>query len=226
MTPWVRAVASTAIILSFAGAAAGAAHADALGKIGGAVKGAGQAIKKGAQKTGEVIVKGAENTGEAIEKGIEKTGDALSGKPEAEGELVQIPAPDTPRYVFVQQAQTAQTEGDVLVLSGLTPSTYYFSDRPERTAGHMRHSDFAALWDDESEDGFRNDPPNAALTTPDQIDDEPIVMELLTANYNGEDMSFRFKMISGNLPETSVNVAVFIDTNVWSDVNLTKAAEK
>ncbi|MCR9139227.1 MAG: hypothetical protein NXI27_24725 [Alphaproteobacteria bacterium] len=225
MTPWVRTIASAAIILSFAGASTGIAHADALGKIGGAVKGAGNAIKKGAQKTGEVIVKGAENTGEAIEKGIEKTGEALTGNPETDEELVQIPAPDTPRYVFVQQAQTAKTDGDVLILSGLTPSTYYFSDRPVRSAGHMRHTDFAALWDDQSEDGFRNDPPNAAVTTPDQIDDEPIVMELLTANYDGKEMSFRFKMISGNLPETSVNVAVFIDTNVWSDVNLAKSAE-
>lgn len=226
MTPCVRAIASAVIILSFAGATAGAAHADALGKIGGAVKGAGKAIKKGAQKTGEVIVKGAENTGEAIEKGIEKTGDAISGKPESDDVLVQIPAPDTPRYVFVQQAQTAKTEGDVLILSGLTPSTYYFSDRPVRSAGHMRHTEFAALWDDDSEDGFRSDPPNAAITTPDQMDDEPIVLELLTANYSGTEMSFRFKMISGNLPETSVDVAVFIDTNIWSEVNLTQAAEK
>lgn len=226
MTPWVRAIASAAIILSFAGAAAGAAQADALGKIGGAVKGAGKAIKKGAQKTGEVIVKGAENTGEAIEKGIEKTGEAISGKPETNDELVQIPAPDTPRYVFVQQAQTAKTEGDVLVLSGLTPSTYYFSDRPVRSAGHMRHTDFAALWDDDSEESFKNDPPNAAITTPDQMDDDPIVLELLSADYNGTDMSFRFKMISGNLPAASVDVAVFIDTNIWSEVNLTQAAEK
>ncbi len=212
MTPWVRAVAGSVIILSLAGAA----HADTLGKIGGAVKGAGEALKKGAQKTGE-----------AIEKGIEKTGEALTGgQPETDDVLVQIPSPDTPRYVFVQPAKASKTEGDVLILSGLTPSTYYFSDRPVRSAGHMRHIDFAALWDDESEESFKNDPPNAALTTPDQMDDDPIVMELLSATYDGSDMRFRFKMISGSLPETARDVAMFIDTNIWSEVNLSAASEE
>ena len=221
MTPWLRAVSSASVLLCFTAAATLPAQADTLGKIGGAVKGAGNAIKKGAQNTGKAIVKGAENTGEAIERGIERTGDAISGKSaDEQGELVQVPPPDTPRYVFVQQAGEARTEGDYIILSGLTPSTYYFTDQPIRSAGHMRHSDFAALWQDESDGSFRTSPPSAVLTTPDQIDDDPIVMELLEAAYEDTELSFKFQMVSGNLPQKADDVAIFIDTNIWSAVNL------
>lgn len=86
---------------------------------------------------------------------------------------------------------------------------------PRRVMGLGLSISAAILKDHGGQMKYANRPGGGAIFT----------MELLTANYNGEDMSFRFKMISGNLPETSVNVAVFIDTNVWSDVNVTKAAE-
>lgn len=195
-----------------------AAAQSTLDRIGGAVQGAGGAIKKGAQSTGQAIVKGAEATGEAIERGVDKTGEVLLGrKPSDADVLVQAPPPDTPRYLFVQQAQAASVAGDRLTLSGLTPSTYYFTDHPNRAAGHLRHTDFAALWQDDTPDSFRNDPPNAALTTPGQVDDEPIVMELLSADYDGTVMTFRFAMISGKLPQNASDVAVFIDTSEWGD---------
>jgi hypothetical protein len=217
----------TAVMMTIGGATAGTAHADALGKIGGAVQGAGKALKKGAQNTGKAIVRGAENTGEAIEKGIQKTGEVITGKkPEDEDTLVQVPPPDAPRYLFVQQARTATANGNQLTLSGLTPSTYYFTDRPARSAGHLEHTDFAALWDDDSEDSFKSDPPNAALTTPGQVDDDPIVVELLSANYDGSVMTFRFNMISGKLPDTARDVAIFIDTNNWGGAGLAAAVEQ
>ena len=65
------------------------------------------------------------------------------------------------------------------------------TDRPERSAEHLRHRDFAELWNDEAPDSFKNDPPKAAMTTPGQVDEEPIVLELLTADYVGSTMTFR-----------------------------------
>lgn len=213
---------STALCVAILCAPMGGVTASAqstLDRIGGAVQGAGSAIKQGAENTGNVIVKGAEATGEAIERGVDKTGQLLLGKPPAqEGVLVQAPPPDTPRYLFVQQAQSATVSGDRLVLTGLTPSTYYFTDHPDRAAGHLRHTDFAALWQQDTPDSFRNDPPNAALTTPGQVDDEPIVMELLGADYDGRSMTFRFSMIAGKLPQSARDVAVFIDTSDWGNV--------
>ncbi len=206
-----------AVALASSGAVSVSAQTNTLDRIGGAVQDAGKALKKGAQSTGQAIVKGAEATGDAIERGVDKTGDMLRGdKPSDEDVLVQVPPPDTPRYLFVQQARAASVSGDRLTLSGLTPSTYYFTDHPVRSAGHLRHIDFAALWQDDSADSFRNDPPNAAITTPGQVDDEPIVMELLSAEYDGSVMTFRFSMISGKLPQSAQDVAMFIDTSEWN----------
>ncbi len=188
------------------------AGADTLGKIGSAVQGAGKAIKKGAENTGKAIVKGAENTGEFIGEGARKTGEALSGS-EPEQQLISTQLPEPERTLFVQQATNASTNGTMLTLSGLTPSTYYFSDLPIRNAGHLNHSDFAALWLDGGLDGFKADPPNAVITTPGQIDDDPIVVKLLSATYDGSVMQFRFSIISGKLPDTAQDIALFIDAN-------------
>jgi hypothetical protein len=49
-----------------------------------------------------------------------------------------------------------------VTLQGVTPSTLYFSDRPQRVVGHMTTADFVELWG-EGENSFASDPPNAVL---------------------------------------------------------------
>ena len=44
--------------------------------------------------------------------------------------------------MFVQTAKAVTSEGDTLKLIGVTPSTLYFSDRPQRVVGHMTTADF------------------------------------------------------------------------------------
>jgi hypothetical protein len=48
--------------------------------------------------------------------------------------------------MFVQTAHGITSDGKTLVLEGVTPSTLYFSDRPQRVVGHMMTSDFVNLW--------------------------------------------------------------------------------
>jgi hypothetical protein len=40
----------------------------------------------------------------------------------------------------------------------------WFTDRPNRDAGHMRFEDFAYLWQQEGNDTFKADPPNVAIS--------------------------------------------------------------
>lgn len=40
----------------------------------------------------------------------------------------------------------------------------WFTDRPDRQAGRMTMDSLVALWQNDEADGFRNEPPNAALT--------------------------------------------------------------
>jgi len=65
--------------------------------------------------------------------------------------------------MFVQVAQGASSSGGTLTLTGLSPSTLYFSDRPKRVVGHMTTEQFVDGWD-VGDNSFASDPPNAVLS--------------------------------------------------------------
>jgi len=50
-----------------------------------------------------------------------------------------------------------------LTLTGVSPATIYFTDRPERIAGNMRTADFVPFWS-KGKDSFLKDPPNADIS--------------------------------------------------------------
>src|SRR6187200_3315379 len=64
--------------------------------------------------------------------------------------------------LFVQSAHGAEHVDGRLVLKSVTPSTIYFSDRPQRVVGHLGTAEFVEFWG-EGEDSFAEDPPNAVL---------------------------------------------------------------
>ena len=68
-----------------------------------------------------------------------------------------------PQVQFVQVAKNVAFKDGVLTLGDVSPMTTFFSDRPERLTGQVRNDLFAKLWN-EGKNGFKNDPPNAALT--------------------------------------------------------------
>ena len=41
--------------------------------------------------------------------------------------------------MFAQTARELTTDGDKVTFYGLSPSTLYFSDRPQRVVGHLTH---------------------------------------------------------------------------------------
>ncbi|MFI5323802.1 MAG: hypothetical protein ACHQ6U_09785 [Thermodesulfobacteriota bacterium] len=50
-----------------------------------------------------------------------------------------------------------------LTLKNVSPMMIFFSDRPERLAGHFPTTHFLRMWND-GKDSFMNDPPNANLS--------------------------------------------------------------
>ncbi len=85
---------------------------------------------------------------------------------EIEQELEDIEA------MFVQVAQGATVDGDVLTLHDVGASTLYFSDRPKRVVGHVTSTQFVDIWD-EGDNSFKEDPPNAVLAFLEPGDDMP-----------------------------------------------------
>ena len=48
--------------------------------------------------------------------------------------------------LFVQTAASMTSDGGTITLLGLSPSTLYFADRPQREVGHMSSRQFVANW--------------------------------------------------------------------------------
>ena len=75
----------------------------------------------------------------------------------------QIEQLETEESMFVQTARGITSDGTTLTLRDVTPSTLFFSDRPQRVVGHMTTTDFVELWG-EGDNSFEADPPNAVLS--------------------------------------------------------------
>src|SRR5262245_10703429 len=72
------------------------------------------------------------------------------------------PAPN-PQFLFAQTAGAGNFDGHVLKLKNLSRTTLYFSDRPQRLAGHVVTADFFKHWSD-GQDSFAKVPPNAVVS--------------------------------------------------------------
>lgn len=114
--------------------------------------------------------------------------------------------------MFVQTAQAAASDGTTLTLKGITPSTLYFSDRPQRVVGHMTTADFVELWD-AGENSFEEDPPNAVLAflePGDQAPEDAVVVIQQPRLQDGE-LSYSIQTLDGAVPATTGPVTLFID---------------
>jgi hypothetical protein len=114
--------------------------------------------------------------------------------------------------MFVQTASGALANDGRLTLTGTTPSTLYFSDRPQRVVGHLGTTDFVDLWG-EGENSFWSDPPNAVLAFLGEGDAAPedAVVVLRDPELAGGELSYAIEVLEGAVPAESGPVTLFID---------------
>ena len=128
------------------------------------------------------------------------------------GDTQMIEQLEAEQSMFVQTARGMTSDGKTLTLEGVTPSTLYFSDRPQRIVGHMATNDFVNLWG-EGDNSFEEDPPNAVLAFLEPGDDVPedavIVIEVPRLE-NGQ-LSYSIQTLEGTLPAQAGPVTLFID---------------
>ena len=127
-------------------------------------------------------------------------------EPEIVKELDDISA------LFVQTAHSVEHVDGRIVMRAVTPSTLYFSDRPQRVVGHLATDEFIGFWDD-GEDSFAQDPPNAVLAFIGQGDSVPeeVVIEINDPVLTGSDLSYSAIELDGNLPAKAGACSLFID---------------
>jgi len=113
---------------------------------------------------------------------------------------------------FVQTAHRMTSDGTTLTLEGVTPSTLYVSDRPQRIIGHMPTSDFVDLWG-EGPSSFGADPRNAVLAFLEPGDDVPadaVIVIQVPRLENGQ-LSYPIQTLEGTVPAQAGPVTLFID---------------
>jgi len=113
--------------------------------------------------------------------------------------------------LFVQNAKDVTVDGGKLVLKGIGATVLFFTDRPDRIAGHMTNERYLQLWKEDGKDSFLKDPPNATVSVfaDDKVAD--LVVTLRNPQFKGEDATYDISVIKGKLPEKGGPCAVFID---------------
>jgi len=114
--------------------------------------------------------------------------------------------------MFVQTAQGLTSDGSTVTLKGVTPSTLYFSDRPQRIVGHMATTDFVDLLGEE-DNSFEEDPPNAVLAflePGDEVPDDAVIVIRDPRLENGQ-LSYSIEPLEGTVPTRAGPVTLFID---------------
>ena len=120
--------------------------------------------------------------------------------------------PQIVEEMFVQVARGFTIDPHELTLIGLSPSTLYFSDRPERVVGHMTSHQFVDLWT-EGDNSFAVDPPNAVLSFVESGEDRPddCVVVLSEPRLDYTSISYSIEVLQGPLPTSSGPCTLFID---------------
>ncbi|MEE9604705.1 MAG: hypothetical protein V3V70_03960 [Candidatus Scalindua sp.] len=114
------------------------------------------------------------------------------------------------QFLFVQSVKSGSLVGGSLTLRG-APLVIYFTNRPSRIAGQMSLKEFVDKWNKEGPDSFRSDPPNATLSILNESGVSNVVLELMNPKSDGDSISYKVRIISGNVPESFGPASLFID---------------
>ena len=115
-----------------------------------------------------------------------------------------------PNYLFVQTAKSGSFDGKTLTLEGVSPATVYFSDRPYRTAGHMKMHQFLGTWN-KGKNSFSEDSPNATLSIFSGKEALEVVMEIANPRLQGDQLKYDVRILNGTCPGKFGVSSLFID---------------
>ena len=115
-----------------------------------------------------------------------------------------------PSYLFVQTAGSGEFDGKTLTLKIVSPITIYFSDRPNRIAGHMPLKKFVENWN-KGAVSFKDVPPNGVLSIFTDKGTSEIVVTLTKPKLEGNTLQFEVLILKGEIPKSFGIVSLFID---------------
>ena len=115
-------------------------------------------------------------------------------------------------FLFVQTAKSLSFDKSTnkLTLEGISSTTLFFSDRPERIAGNMKTAAFVPFWST-GKDSFLKDPPNADVSILEGDKLRQVVVVLQAPELKGDNLTYTVKVLQGEMPAKGADVSVFID---------------
>jgi len=122
------------------------------------------------------------------------------------------PQVDKIEALFVQSAHGMTSSDGSVTFHGLSHSTLFFSDRPQRVVGHMSSKKFVDQWG-EGEDSFAEDPPNAVISflENDEATPEEVTVEIMNPAIDGNTLTYKIIVLDGKLPAKAGPCSLFID---------------
>jgi len=126
------------------------------------------------------------------------------------------PSSEKVQLMFVQIADDVKVDPakSTFRLVKVNQQTLYFSDRPERIAGHMNMAAYLKEWTSKAgKDNFGGDPPNAVLSVyePGQPNNTLAAVKITNPVVNGADLIYSYKLIEGKMPTGGGATSLFID---------------
>jgi hypothetical protein len=121
--------------------------------------------------------------------------------------------------LIVLNSRGATLQGDALTLTGVTPNSILFADRPVRAAGHVLTANLIADWGASTpgNDSFVKDPPNATVSVfgkDGTVKDAVVVLK--NPKIEGDKLTFNVQTLEGDLIGGDGPASIFIDIfGVW-----------
>jgi hypothetical protein len=120
--------------------------------------------------------------------------------------------PEVVPSLIVFNSRGASLQGNKLVLTGISPNSIVFADRPVRAAGHDLTTNIIDDWATGT-DNFAKDPPNATVSAfskgSSTIRDAVVVLK--TPKLEGDRLTFDVDVLEGDLTGADGPASVFID---------------
>jgi hypothetical protein len=123
--------------------------------------------------------------------------------------------PEVVPSLFVLNSRGATLKGGKLVLTGVSPNSIVFADRPVRAAGHELTAHILEEWSPTNThaDSFAKDPPNATVSVfmRDGSGIRDAVVVLMTPKADGDQVTFDVQVLEGDLTGGDGPASIFID---------------
>jgi hypothetical protein len=160
----------------------------------------------------------------ALTTALCSAGPALAQSAPASGTGKTIGATSMPKSeivpsLIVLNSRGATLQGEILTLTGVTPNSIVFADRPVRAAGHAMTADIIAEWGAASPGAqtadnasFVKDPPNATVSVFNKDGSvKDIVVVLKSPKLEGEKLTFNVQVLEGDINGADGPASIFID---------------